>query len=106
MQQLLDAKDDAKCKSFGAKPGTDTYVNCRLQLQQMKVQSLSNNQAAAQAAAQQDAQNRAAVIQKLMNWQAAQPIYQPPPVYQMPVPRQSTNCTSNRIGDYTYTNCN
>jgi hypothetical protein len=23
------AADDAKCKSFGAKPGTDTYVHCR-----------------------------------------------------------------------------
>lgn len=27
-----DAEDDARCQSYGAKPGTDGYVNCRAQL--------------------------------------------------------------------------
>ena len=27
-----NAKDDQKCLSFGARPGTDAYVNCRAQL--------------------------------------------------------------------------
>jgi hypothetical protein len=26
------AADDAKCRSYGATPGTDAYVNCRVQL--------------------------------------------------------------------------
>jgi hypothetical protein len=29
--------DDAKCRDFGFKPGTDAYGNCRLQLEQMRV---------------------------------------------------------------------
>lgn len=28
-----DVKRDAKCQSFGAKPGTEAYVNCRAQLE-------------------------------------------------------------------------
>ena len=27
-----DYMDDAKCRSFGATPGSDAYVNCRVQL--------------------------------------------------------------------------
>lgn len=26
------AKDDQKCQSYGARPGTDAYINCRAQL--------------------------------------------------------------------------
>lgn len=26
----VDAKDDALCRSYGAKPGTDVYVQCRM----------------------------------------------------------------------------
>jgi hypothetical protein len=42
----------------------------------------------------------------------SQPAYQPPPpiqyapAYQVPPPRPPVNCTSNRVGAYTYTNCN
>lgn len=25
-------KDDQRCQSYGAKPGTDAYVNCRVQM--------------------------------------------------------------------------
>jgi len=27
-----EAKDDAQCRSYGAVPGSDSYVNCRVQL--------------------------------------------------------------------------
>lgn len=27
-----NAIDDSQCRSFGAKPGTDIYTNCRMQL--------------------------------------------------------------------------
>lgn len=27
-----NAKDDQKCQSYGARPGSDAYVNCRAQL--------------------------------------------------------------------------
>ena len=39
LQKLLDAKEDARCKSFGAKSGTDAYINCRLRLQEIRSQS-------------------------------------------------------------------
>lgn len=38
-QNVLDSKDDARCKSFGAKLGTDAYVDCRLKLQEIRSQS-------------------------------------------------------------------
>lgn len=28
------AQDDAKCQSYGAKPGSDSYVNCRVAMEQ------------------------------------------------------------------------
>ncbi|PJG56618.1 hypothetical protein CVM73_03450 [Bradyrhizobium forestalis] len=34
-EQLIaerNAKDDQKCQGYGARPGTDAYVNCRAQL--------------------------------------------------------------------------
>ena len=31
-KQLQAAKDDAQCQSYGATPGSDAYVNCRVQL--------------------------------------------------------------------------
>jgi hypothetical protein len=32
IRQSPDEKDEAQCLSYGAAPGTDTYVNCRLAL--------------------------------------------------------------------------
>ena len=46
MQKLIDAKDDVRCKSFGAKLGTDAYVNCRLKLQEIRSQNASSEPAA------------------------------------------------------------
>jgi hypothetical protein len=33
VRQTADEKDEEQCLSYGAEPGTDTYVNCRLALQ-------------------------------------------------------------------------
>lgn len=30
--QEIEAKDDATCKGFGAQPGTQIYIDCRLRL--------------------------------------------------------------------------
>lgn len=30
--EIQNAQDDAKCRSYGAVPGSDAYVNCRVQL--------------------------------------------------------------------------
>jgi hypothetical protein len=35
----LDAKDDAKCKSYGFQPGTLNYTDCRDKLAEMHDQS-------------------------------------------------------------------
>ncbi|RBB96821.1 hypothetical protein C3E97_029915 [Pseudomonas sp. MWU12-2115] len=32
VEAAKSAADDAKCRSYGATPGTDAYVNCRVQL--------------------------------------------------------------------------
>ncbi|ROM94881.1 hypothetical protein BK657_27185 [Pseudomonas brassicacearum] len=31
-KELQAAKNDAQCRSYGATPGSDAYVNCRVQL--------------------------------------------------------------------------
>lgn len=81
--------DDAKCQSYGATPGSDAYVQCRV--------SLANQQNRANEARRQRA------LQILMNQQGQKP--QQPYMLQ-PVPsRQQTNCISNSIGPSVYTNC-
>lgn len=32
-----DAKDDSVCKAYGAQPGTDAYVHCRVAQQQLRM---------------------------------------------------------------------
>ena len=34
--QPQDKADDQQCQSYGAKPGSDVYVNCRLRLVEMR----------------------------------------------------------------------
>lgn len=41
-----DNGDDAACRSYGAKPGTDVYVQCRMQRQQSRDAAESARQAA------------------------------------------------------------
>jgi hypothetical protein len=41
-QRELAALDDAKCRSYGATPGTDMYVQCRMALDQQRQQRASD----------------------------------------------------------------
>ena len=38
MKAAEQASNDQTCRSYGAKPGSDTYVQCRLQMDQMNQQ--------------------------------------------------------------------
>jgi hypothetical protein len=79
-------RDDAQCQSYGAKPGSDAYVQCRV--------ALANQQGQANDARRQRA------LRMLMNQQGQQPyMLQPVPA------RQQTNCISNSVGQTVYTNC-
>ncbi|KGF65923.1 hypothetical protein LT42_08440 [Pseudomonas lutea] len=82
-------RDDAQCQSYGAKPGSDVYVQCRV--------ALANQQGQANEARRQRA------LQMLMNQQGQKPqqpyMLQPAPV------RQQTNCVFNSVGQTVYTNC-
>lgn len=40
-----NAKDDQKCQSYGARPGTDAYVNCRAQLDSARTTATAINSA-------------------------------------------------------------
>jgi hypothetical protein len=76
-----EAQDDSKCRSYGAKPGTKPYIDCRLSLNQLRDQQAARAQAQAQAEAaaeeareQQDQQaRRALALQYLMNRPQPQP---------------------------------
>jgi hypothetical protein len=82
-------RDDAQCQSYGAKPGSDVYVQCRV--------ALANQQGQANEARRQRA------LQMLMNQQGQKPqqpyMLQPAPV------RQQTNCVFNSVGQTVHTNC-
>jgi hypothetical protein len=74
--------DHLYCHSLGLKPGTDLYVQCRLQARQI---------AAQQAAAQQAA--GAAMVQQGAAIMAAQPPAPPPPL------PTTTNTNCNTFGN-------
>ncbi|MCK1733923.1 hypothetical protein IVA79_08130 [Bradyrhizobium sp. 138] len=78
--------DDAQCNSYGAKPGSDAYIQCRVSLDNHRQ---ANRRAALGAYLEMQRQNNA----------------QPTPVYQMPTNRQ-TNCTSVVNGQVINTTCN
>jgi hypothetical protein len=78
--------DDAQCASYGARPGSDAYVQCRMNLDNQRG---ANRRAAVGAFLEAQRQNNA----------------QQAPVYQMPTNRQ-TNCTSVINGQIVNTTCN
>jgi hypothetical protein len=78
--------DDAQCTSYGAKPGSDAYVQCRMNLDN---QRQTNRRAAVGAFLEAQRQNNA----------------KQPSGYQMPTSRQ-TNCTSMINGQMINTTCN
>jgi hypothetical protein len=83
------ASDDTQCQSYGAKPGTDPYIQCRVSLSQQHAQT--------------DQARKQRAIQALQNYQPPQSA-QPTPVntYQLPT---TVNCTSTTFGGTTNTSC-
>lgn len=81
--QEMAAGDDGTCQSYGARPGTDAYIQCRMSRDQQRQQA------------------KAAFLSAYMANQRQQPAPQP---YYMPVPNNRTvNTNCNTIG--TQTNC-
>lgn len=87
----IAAADDASCQSYGAKPGTDIYIQCRMQKDQ---QRQANRAAVAAAIASQPAPQP--------YYAPVQPVVMPPP----PVVTGPTNCMSMPIGNMVSTTCN
>lgn len=85
------AKDDAQCQSYGATPGSDTYVNCRVQLDKSATDQL--------AQAEKERRQRIGQMLKSQDQQYQQPAPQP---YVLP---KQTNCTSMAYGQTVSTNC-
>ena len=96
------SNDDAECQSFGALPGTDSYVNCRIQLKKIAADQQSQSADQKQRASQafflnlQNQQNQ----QNLQTQQTLQNLQQKPPA----IPPQ-INCTSTKFGQTVNTNC-
>ncbi|MNC35336.1 hypothetical protein D3C75_838180 [compost metagenome] len=87
-KELQAAKDDAQCQSYGATPGSDAYVNCRVQL----------DRTATDLQAQAEKERRQNIV-KILNSQNQQPAPQP-----YVIPKQ-THCTSTAYGQTVSTNC-
>jgi hypothetical protein len=56
-----NAADDAKCQSYGAKPGTDIYVTCRMRV----VEQRQEEERAAGQRAEQGLRNAGAALQSV-----------------------------------------
>lgn len=87
-KELQAAKDDAQCQSYGATPGSDAYLNCRVQL----------DKAATDLQAQAEKERRQNIM-KMLNSQSQQPAPQP-----YVIPKQ-THCTSTAYGQTVSTDC-
>lgn len=85
------AKDDAQCQSYGATPGSDAYVNCRVQLDKAATDQL--------AQVEKERRQRIGQMLKSQSQQYQQPAPQP---YVLP---KQTNCTSMAYGQTVTTNC-
>lgn len=84
----LAAAHDGECQSWGAKPGSESYVQCRAQL------------------AQQEHQRRAAMAAYFAGKPVQLPQLDPNTVIvRQPPPPSPTNCTSQVIGDTMRTSC-
>jgi len=87
MNALLEIKQDQKCKSYGAVPGTDAYTNCRLKLADNARSDEKQQQAWAAQQQAAEAQRRAAAIKSLGE------VFEPP----KPDPNKvNTKCVSVR----------
>lgn len=83
--------EDGQCQSWGHKPGSPGYAQCRENL-------FMNNQ-------RFEAERRAAGMALIQQMQSRPA---PPPTYQMPVTpmRPPMNCVTSTVGGTGYTNCN
>ena len=93
--------DDAECQSFGARPGTDTYVNCRIQLKKIASDQQTETAAQKQRAAQAFIMNMQQ-HQNLQNQQTQQTLQN---LLQQPAIQPQINCTSTKFGQTVNTNC-
>ncbi len=83
------ANEDAQCQSYGARPGTDPYIQYRVTLSQQRAQA--------------DQARKQRAIQALQNYQAPQSAQRMPVnTYQLPT---TVNCTSTSFGGTTNTSC-
>ncbi|MCX2898998.1 hypothetical protein [Pseudomonas mandelii] len=89
-KELQSSRDDAQCQSYGAAPGSDAYVNCRVQL--------DNTNTDLQAHAEREKRQRLVQMLNLQNHKYQQPVPQP---Y---APKQ-THCTSTAYGQTVSTDC-
>lgn len=106
---IMDAATErrsAECRSYGAEPGSQVYVNCMIQLSSRDASlQQQREQAEQEDAARQrelDFRRRAALADMIRNSYKPAPVMLPPP---QPVYNPGLSCTSNAIGQYTYTNC-
>jgi len=83
-----DALDDQTCRGYGAKPGTDVYIQCRMQRQQSR--DAADNAAGAAVAAP--------VVMNTV------PASDAPAIRPMVMPQ--TRCQSMRVGMSVQTVCN
>jgi hypothetical protein len=90
-KELQAGRDDAQCQSYGATPGSDAYVNCRVQL----------DKTATDLQAQAEKERRQNIV-KMLNSQSQQYQQQAPQPYVMP---KQTHCTSTAYGQTVSTNC-
>ena len=90
-KELQAAKDNAQCQSYGATPGSDAYVNCRVQL----------DKTATDLQAKAEKEKRQRLVQ-MLNTQRQQ--YQQPAPQPYVLPKQ-THCTSMAYGQTVSTNC-
>ncbi len=91
--EQLAASDDAQCRSYGAQPGTDTYVQCRMSINQQRQQART-------------------AMAAILSRPAPAPVPAPQP-YMLPAPAPMTintppppvNCTSTAMGNTVNTHC-
>src|SRR5450759_779699 len=90
--EVLAQRDDAYCRSIGAVPGTESYINCRLPVSQNREVNHANRLAIAQA-----------------GFAAASAATAPPPVVVQPMPSilppPPVRCRSVPIGNAIQTVC-
>ena len=99
--------DNEKCTSWGAKPGSDGYLNCMMTLNTNRQNALATVAAAdARAAGEENAARSAALIQAGQRMMTPPPptvvVQAPPPLQPLPTP---LHCTSTGMGNTVSTNC-